>query len=210
MPKTKRNQKSFYAQIVYPTLVMLIISSVVTGAIAIVTELTQDKIDIQSELRIQKAVLSALSDENRLLSDAAIIERYEMLITEKNVKDTPVFIAKQNDRVIGIVVEMNGPALWGNVQGFFAISADMKTLLGVDFVAHSETPGLGGRIDELWFKKQFRDVPIPLKSPTVIIRPAENGKIDGITGATLTVNAIRDMVNAAILEALDQLKGVSL
>lgn len=210
MPKTKKNQKSFYAQIIYPTLVMLIISSLVTGAIAIVTELTQDKIDIQSELRIQKAVLTALSEENRLLPDATIIEQYKTLITKKAVKDMPLYIAKQNDRVIGVVIEMNGPALWGNVQGFFAISADMKTLLGIDFVAHSETPGLGGRIDELWFKNQFRNVPIPDGSPTIILRPAENGNIDGITGATLTANAIRDMVNAAIIEALEQLKGVSL
>lgn len=41
----------------------------------------------------------------------------------------------------------------------------------------------------------------------VIYNPAENGNADVITGATLTSNAVQNMINAEIERLLEDVKG---
>ncbi len=75
------------------------------------------------------------------------------------------------------------------------MNQDFTQVLGIDFVTHSETPGLGGRISELWFKEQFRAVSINSDdSDIVTYRPAPDGNVDAITGATLTSDAVRNII----------------
>ena len=52
---------------------------------------------------------------------------------------------------------MDGPGLWGSIEGYVAISKDYSTILGLTFITQSETPGLGGRIGEEEYLSQFRD-----------------------------------------------------
>lgn len=206
----KKNQKTVFNQIIYPTLIMILFASVITGAIAAVTAFTQERIDLQANVKVQKSILSTLGIE--ATDDETIAKLYKDSITEEVYEDRKIYIATQNNKPLGFVFEMNGPALWGNVQGFFALSPDFSTLMGVEFVTHSETPGLGGRIDEPWYKEQFKTLKVPEVTavsnssspikPTAIYRPAEGGNIDGISGATLTANAVRDMINESIASAI--------
>ncbi|MFN3284353.1 MAG: FMN-binding protein, partial [Pseudothermotoga sp.] len=61
-------------------------------------------------------------------------------------------------------------------------------------------PGLGGRIEEEWFKKQFRSErllngAITLQTGGSGDYDHENGKVDAITGATQTSRALINIIN---------------
>src|SRR3990172_5499570 len=70
---------------------------------------------------------------------------------------------------------------------FICIEPDMETLKGIEILHHNETPGLGGRITEEQFKKQF--VGKKLKPKILVVRGRNaggNNEVDAITGATNT------------------------
>ena len=71
---------------------------------------------------------------------------------------------------------------------------------GIAFTSQNETPGLGARIEERWFVEQFRGKRAPLK-----IRPEKEktsiSEFEAITGATVTTNAVKAIVNGAAADA---------
>jgi Na+-transporting NADH:ubiquinone oxidoreductase subunit C len=75
--------------------------------------------------------------------------------------------------------------------------ARLEKLTGVDFLKQAETPGLGARIGESWFREQFRGKRGPF-STVGEGEPAAENQFDAITGATLTSNFVKDLLNAAV------------
>ncbi|GAB1455711.1 hypothetical protein MASR2M48_10180 [Spirochaetota bacterium] len=75
-------------------------------------------------------------------------------------------------------------------------------------VAQNETPGLGGRIEEPWFFGQYEGERSPgghigmragAEASGKADTDKENGRVDGISGATRTSQAFEAIVNAALL-----------
>jgi Na+-transporting NADH:ubiquinone oxidoreductase subunit C len=83
------------------------------------------------------------------------------------------------------------------VVGF---AADRQRLSGIDFLKQQETPGLGARIGEPWFKQQFKGKRGPFTTVGEGEPSAEN-QFDAITGATITSNAVKAIVNAVVAAA---------
>lgn len=84
---------------------------------------------------------------------------------------------------------------------FICLEPDMETLKGIEVLDHSETPGLGGRITEEQFKKQFIGKKVRPKIIMVKERKAEGpNEFDAITGATNTSKGIAAFINDAIKE----------
>jgi Na+-transporting NADH:ubiquinone oxidoreductase subunit C len=82
------------------------------------------------------------------------------------------------------------------------VDPEGSKILGVSFYKHSETPGLGGRITEDWFKMQFKGLKLyPLKEDKKIfyLKAAGSKKapneLDAITGATGTSRAVEAFLN---------------
>ncbi|MCP4404614.1 MAG: hypothetical protein GY801_45840, partial [bacterium] len=51
-----------------------------------------------------------------------------------------------------------GKGLWGSIEGFGVISADLQKMQGIDFTKQVETPGLGARIIQEEYKHFFRNL----------------------------------------------------
>lgn len=84
---------------------------------------------------------------------------------------------------------------------FICVEPDMETLKGIEVLDHSETPGLGGRITEESFKKQFVGKKVKPNLSIVKERKAVNpNEIDAITGATNTSKGIEAFINDAMKE----------
>ncbi|MFN2351869.1 MAG: FMN-binding protein, partial [Kiritimatiellia bacterium] len=100
----------------------------------------------------------------------------------------------------------------GTINGILAVDADVSRTMGLEIISHNETPGLGGRIDEPWFKQQLRGEQIMDGSVEVAgagdgDSDYDNGKIDAITGATRTsdsMQVILDRELSAIAGALGE------
>ncbi len=105
-----------------------------------------------------------------------------------------------------LVLIYRGSGLWGGITAFVGFDSSDATIRGVNFQDHVETPGLGARIDERWFRNQFIGKSGPFTQMNA--EPAnkenvspENYAFDQITGATITSSSVREIMNKSIERA---------
>jgi RnfABCDGE-type electron transport complex G subunit len=110
----------------------------------------------------------------------------------------------ESGALLGYVVRVEATGYGGPIQLLIGISGSLERIVGIDIVEHSETPGLGGRIQENWFKEQFsgldpeRDIAyVKNEEPD-----ADENEIQAISGATISSKAIVSAVNENIAEAI--------
>ena len=110
-----------------------------------------------------------------------------------------VFLLRDADTISLVLLPMTGQGYGGRIDAILALHADMTTIAGIAITQHSETPGLGGRIDEPSWQSEFpgtetRDADGDLRF-NVARGPASGPhEVDGITGATRTGRGITQMV----------------
>lgn len=84
---------------------------------------------------------------------------------------------------------------------FICLEPDLETLKGIEVLDHSETPGLGGRMTEESFKKQFVGKKLKPRITLIKGRKAEGtNEFDAITGATNTSRGVEAFLNDAMKE----------
>ena len=102
-----------------------------------------------------------------------------------------------------IILPISGKGLWGTLYGYFALSSDYNTVMGITFYDHKETPGLGGEVEKKWFQDNFIGKKIFNNLGELISITVVKGKVDdiysgdqiqhgvdGISGATITSNGV--------------------
>ncbi|MHC4986255.1 MAG: FMN-binding protein [Planctomycetota bacterium] len=194
-----------------------VIAAVFTGAIMALHGVTQPVVQRNEQLFEQKAMveLFGLGDVD-VLSDQQIVDLYDTRIRrEPDVTDPQtghtftVFSAVDNEgELIGHAFSITGTGFWARIDGYLAVNPDMTEIIGITFLQHQETPGLGGRITEEEFCDQFDglDFSEPVDGLTVTIRhdapapdsPAAARHVDAITGATGTSSALERFLNEQI------------
>ena len=98
-----------------------------------------------------------------------------------------------------LVLPIHGAGLWGAMYGFLVLEGDLRTVRGLSFYEHKETPGLGDKVENDDWRAQwvgqaaFRD-DSTVGLTVVKGRADEPGEIDGLSGATLTGNGVNNMV----------------
>lgn len=103
---------------------------------------------------------------------------------------------------VAYAVQFSGSGLWGPVHGVMALEPDLKTIRGIRFFKHEETPGLGGEIGARWFQDQFKGKLIISDSGEPGFEITKPGKartknqVDGITGASMTSNRIETIIDS--------------
>ncbi|HUT09836.1 MAG TPA: Na(+)-translocating NADH-quinone reductase subunit C [Thermoguttaceae bacterium] len=125
-----------------------------------------------------------------------------------------VYLKKTDGRIERLILPIHGKGLWSTLYGFIALDGDMTgtiTIKSLAFYQHGETPGLGGEVDNprwkvLWVDKKAFDesargtdkewVPVieVIKGAVAQDDPRRDYKVNGLSGATLTANGVRDLV----------------
>jgi Na+-transporting NADH:ubiquinone oxidoreductase subunit C len=117
-----------------------------------------------------------------------------------------VFIVREreSDSVEKYALTIYGRGLYSTLYGVISLAPDMRTVEGLTFYDHGETPGLGGEVDnrqwkESWKGKQAFDeqgnVRIEvLGGPVDLSRPEARFQVDGLTGATHTTRGVDRLV----------------
>ncbi|GAB4014369.1 MAG: Na(+)-translocating NADH-quinone reductase subunit C [Bdellovibrio sp.] len=116
-----------------------------------------------------------------------------------------VYLIKKDGSVDQIVLPFHGKGLWSTMYGFISLAPDTKTVKGIGYYEHGETPGLGGEVDNANWKKSWvgKKVLSDSYSPIVdVIKGSVDStnaesyhQIDGLSGATMTSNGVEAMVN---------------
>ncbi len=192
-------------RIVYPVVFMLIVTVVFVSVLATLNNLTKETIKKQAELEIKQSILYVLNLDHGATA-ADIESTFEQQVVSEQINGLEIYRATVDGQTAGYAFKITGSGLWGSMTGFAAVDAKLENLIGISFVSHSETPGLGGRVDEDWFKEQFRGIPLK-GDQTVIYRPAAGGAVDAIAGASLTSQAVKNIINQNITTFLDTVGG---
>jgi len=111
----------------------------------------------------------------------------------------------ENSGEVGmIVLPIEGYGLWGTLYGFLALDADAKTVLGLTYYQHKETPGLGGEVDNpdwkaLWPGRVAFDgggeVAIEVIKGHAGPPVNDPHRVDGLSGATITSRGVTNMLH---------------
>ncbi|EPC03489.1 hypothetical protein L861_18290 [Litchfieldella anticariensis FP35 = DSM 16096] len=102
-----------------------------------------------------------------------------------------------------IILPIRGQGLWGLMRGYLALSGDGNTIEGITFYSHSETPGLGGEVDNPRWKSQwdgkqvYADGELGEGKPDItLVKGGASGEteVDALSGATLTSKGVTNLV----------------
>lgn len=102
-----------------------------------------------------------------------------------------------------VAVPIEGLGLWGTLYGFIALEGDLRTVRGLTFYEHKETPGLGGEVDNpswkaLWrgrlaFDDDLAPAIAVVKGPAGSVAETPYA-IDGLSGATITSRGVTNLL----------------
>jgi Na+-transporting NADH:ubiquinone oxidoreductase subunit C len=187
---------------------MFAVTLVFIAVLSLIYVLTQDTIRLNESLVVKRAVLYVAGLEvpqTGVEADALYQKRVKEVKDQAGVVLYYEILDPAGRELQSYVVPVLGAGLWGEIESVVGVEKDLKTLTGIEFIKQNETPGLGGRITESWFKEQFRGKRWPL-SVVPEGDPAGDQEFQAITGATNTTNGIRDILNTRLAKAEQAIK----
>jgi Na+-transporting NADH:ubiquinone oxidoreductase subunit C len=189
----------------YSIVFMFVLTFVFAAVVSAVKVHNEERIQINQQVKLQRVILKVLGvpvDEKA--PNRGVIQAFERRVKAIEVKQQTLYVGYGEDgkQITGYAFPVGGAGFWGPVYGMVSVDPEASKILGIAFYRHSETPGLGARITETWFTKQFAGLPIfPVEGDKKIffLKPAGPGKgpneLDAITGATGTSRAVEAFVN---------------
>ena len=188
-------------------LFVLILGSVLTTALVAVDQLTKEPIARNKALKLQKGILSSLAIEFNEKDKNNIAEKFSgnIEVIETPGAEPVKFYRSKTSGDIAFKIE--GTGVQGTIEATIALSPDLEQVRGLSIVGQEETPGLGGRIVEIEFRNRFKGKMVT--NGLAILSPgkaAADNEVDGITGATLTCNALEELLNKEISKYVTMLK----
>lgn len=102
-----------------------------------------------------------------------------------------------------LVLPIEGKGLWSTMYGYLALGPDLRTVRGLTYYQHGETPGLGGEVDNPRWKALWpgRDVFDEEGRPAIEVVRGRAGppdtdphRVDGLSGATITSRGVTAML----------------
>lgn len=199
------NRESKIYTVVFTVIVTFLFVFILSG----LNTFTSDMVKKNQEIFKIKAILNAFGLS--YVSNDEAMEKFKSEVSKLDVKDYELYKVIVDGQEIYAVL-FSGSGLWGNITGVLAVDKDVSRIVGIDFISQSETPGLGGRIEEAWFKEQFKGEQIKddgiIVSTTKVPDSKDDGMVDAITGATLTSKSIENIIRTYV-PVLKQLLGVN-
>ncbi len=114
-----------------------------------------------------------------------------------------VFDVMEHGELKALILPIEGYGLWGTLYGYIALAPDARTIVGITFYQHKETPGLGGEVDNprwkaLWPGRLAFD---DRGNPAISVKKGAAGsveedpyRVDGLSGATITSRGVTALV----------------
>ena len=154
----------------YPVIFLAVIVFVAVVLLMFVNNITAAKILEQREAKIVAQLKNIFPD----------MDKYEL-------KDE-IYIVLKNNETIGYTFIAKGRGYGGEISTLVGLDKNLA-IKKIVVISNAETPGLGTRITLASFTDQFKG----LKSADVVLSK-NGGKVDAITGATISSRAVTDSV----------------
>jgi Na+-transporting NADH:ubiquinone oxidoreductase subunit C len=202
-----KEKKSFSETRAYPVIFMIIISFIFIGILATFYHLTYEKVNSYRQLKLKQTIMAMFDLQiNDLDADFG---KYISLETKNGLN---FYKAKQDSLLLGYCFPITGKGLWGKIDALIALDPELEKIIKLEIIEQNETPGLGGRITESWFKDQFKNKTVFFEDKIVSFQLTVEGEataadeIDQITGATASSKAVIDMIRNNIEKIINKTK----
>lgn len=188
---------------------MLAVSVFFGSAVSLVHHGTSDMLKRNEKMHrnrtIARAFDLAVDGRDAAALERAVAEAIEETALEDGQRTWAVFLSPRPDtglepEAVGFVFQ--GQGVWDVIRGVLVLEPDLSAIRGLRFLEQHETSGLGARIEEDWFLEQFRGLAPAWDEPAqrrlVIgqaLDPEAANRVDAVTGATQTSQALMRMLN---------------
>lgn len=199
-------KKSFRDTRIYPIFFMVILTVIFIGILAAFYQSTLDRVELYRELNYKKAIISLFG-----YPQANIKQVFKNNFKQIKNPELNYYEATENGKITGYVFDISGSGLWGTINALIAVSPNFKKIISIDILSQNETPGLGGRITENWFKNQFRNKELINRERITWFKLVAEGEktkineVNQITGATFSSKAMVDMIYKEMQRITEQL-----
>ncbi|TRZ95306.1 RnfABCDGE type electron transport complex subunit G [bacterium] len=158
-----------------------IICLVASAVLAAVDSVTEPKIKLQKEEAENKAL-------SEVLPEAASFKPHP-----GNGRIDYYVARDKSGNIIGFVIKSEGKGYSSNIEVLTGLSRDLE-IGEIKILYQNETPGLGSRISESSFRKQFQGRSLDSLD-----------QVQAITGATISSRAVIDSIKAKTGDLKEQL-----
>ncbi len=189
--------------ILYTVVFSFIVTFLFVFLLALANEGTAGIVQRNQELARQKAILSAMAIPFHTDQEVNTLYKSIEIVNKDGVQ---LYKSSQGGKAI-YAKEFSGSGLWGTITGILSVDEQVTQIIGIQIVSHNETPGLGGRIADPWFKDQFRGLKVKNGKINVTFGAEagsgkankEEGVADGITGASRTSQSMDTILNGELV-----------
>jgi len=178
------------SEIVRMVVVLSLIAGICSAVLTMANQGLAPQIEKQTDLYVRGPALERLFDKpaREVLNNKVIIDAGD--------SEIPVFYLKDGENVSTLAIEATGKGGYGgDLTLMIGIDLVSSRQTGMEVVSHSETPGLGARIEEPGFRRQWQGLPTEQE----VALTGNGGQIDAISGATTTSRAAVGGTNEALL-----------
>lgn len=178
------------SEIVRMVVVLSLIAGICSAVLTMANQGLAPQIEKQTDLYVRGPALERLFDKpaREVLNNKVIIDAGD--------SEIPVFYLKDGENVSTLAIEATGKGGYGgDLTLMIGIDLVSSRQTGMEVVSHSETPGLGARIEEPGFRRQWQGLPTEHE----VALTGNGGQIDAISGATTTSRAAVGGTNEALL-----------
>jgi Na+-transporting NADH:ubiquinone oxidoreductase subunit C len=187
----------------YTIVFSFVITFLLVFLLALANTSTLEIVEQNQRVRESSAVLNALGVSFNPNSPQEILTQYRTL--ERSEFNGQIIYKTEVEGNLVYALPFTGSGVWGPIDVVLGFRGDLSRFTGITIVGHSETPGLGARIEESWFREQFVNQRIPETGSIDVVRGSgtgdtnkDNYQIDSITGATGTSNRMRALIANAV------------
>lgn len=147
---------------------------------------------------IEKNQKKALDDSLRYVLPE--VDKIEKIKTDK--MDIYKGLDKSK-KVVAYAILVIGGGYQGTIKLLVSVTPDFKKIIKINVLEEVETPGLGARIEEEWFKKQFEglNATIPISYVKNIEPHKSQNQVKAISGATISSRSVVNTINERMKEA---------
>lgn len=211
----------------YPIIFMLVLTIVFVGILSAFFRTSEQGIEEYKQQTYRLQILALFADtlnvltgieKSVLINPELVQENFDKYIQElnlpsdrlKTISSKYYSASTMQDNVLGYCYDISGSGLWGTMRGLLAVPPDLSRIINFVIYDQMETPGLGSRVTEDWFRQQFAGKPLIADSTVadfaLVQEEAQTSKyeIRQVTGATITSAAVLKI----IASAANELKGL--
>lgn len=153
---------------------------------------------------VDAATFDALAAAREKGRGIAVPEKTDIAGIRRRALYAQVFLVHEGDQIQQVILPVYGTGLWSSMRGYVSLRPDGRSMRGLRFFEHGETPGLGDQIDNPDWLEQWQGKSIYNNAgePRIEVvkgnvQPGDNARfqVDGLSGATLTGRGVQNLLN---------------